>query len=716
MNQLENQNNNNNSQSRSNNFKNNDEEEVETVIIKKKNIKKSTRKNNQIGPSSLRNSQTQNSYWQGNSLDEENDIEKKRNKILNMIKNAHVERLKNSVLLKEINNAHDEIERFSQEGDYASAKMMETELNDLHSTFLFSNLNPITKTKFGKSAYFGNPYSSFNKTQFNSFQGNLGKSMRTNEKNFYQFSQIKKSKREMQNQSEIIEEENEEERHIKRNKKGKRGNEGGNNKMSNNQDGQEFENNNIMNNNKEINDNNQNKNNNKSEIDNNQNNQNFNINDGNNSMTNDNRGQNFNNNNLPNNNNLNNINSDKNGNIQLTGNKSVNIRYVNGNNNEIIIEHQNNNNEIIDSNDILEDNNKNNKKKNKKKKNLNRPQGEERKPYDMERGTPNDSFSEKDNENEEDEEEEKRKKPGLRIKKIIENYSENEIIEDNQDNSGQINPNYPNQNNPNGNQPKSYLPQQNNNNINPNNNQILLNPKNPNSSPGPDGFPNNINSFPQNNPNFPNYQNPNMPYHNQPFENTINRNPNQRPDYPNQPEIQNINPNLMLRGVSPIQFYPKNPNNPSPYSPYYPINYPSDNPFPQRSPQYGTRPNRARAKSAKGPFLNPDIYYNYKNGPDPNYPRRPILDFGKPLSIIDKKWKKPKTKRKIPAEIYYREGRGNCFACDSGYGISRSGNSPNNYNPYLASKKVIRKDNNIYIDNGSGYYQYRSNQFNYVQT
>ena len=59
------------------------------------------------------------SMWGVDSFDNpENDEEylsqRKRDKILKMIKNAHVEKLKNYIFLKEINNAHDEIQRLSQ--------------------------------------------------------------------------------------------------------------------------------------------------------------------------------------------------------------------------------------------------------------------------------------------------------------------------------------------------------------------------------------------------------------------------------------------------------------------------------------------------------------------------------------------------------------------------------------------------------------------------
>jgi len=64
--------------------------------------------------------------------------------------------------------------------------------------------------------------------------------------------------------------------------------------------------------------------------------------------------------------------------------------------------------------------------------------------------------------------------------------------------------------------------------------------------------------------------------------------------------------------------------------------------------------------------------------------------------MIRKKIKKKK-RIKTPANILYSHGsRGTCFACDVNCGISRSGNSPNNYNPYEASRKEIRKDTTFY--------------------
>ena len=63
--------------------------------------------------------------------------QKKKDKILKMIKNAHVEKLKNYIFLKEINNAYYEMIRLSQEGQVAEAKEMERELNIYCFNFSF---------------------------------------------------------------------------------------------------------------------------------------------------------------------------------------------------------------------------------------------------------------------------------------------------------------------------------------------------------------------------------------------------------------------------------------------------------------------------------------------------------------------------------------------------------------------------------------------------
>ena len=165
--------------------------------------------------------------WQGDSLDEGSNDEFRKNKVLDRIKNAHILRIKNNVLLKEVNNAHDEVERLIEEGDMASAKMMETELNDLHETVIFSNTNPYTKSKLGKSAYFTNPYgSSFNRSQWSSNKNNLYKTVKIDENQFNEFNKTKSTRVENRNRNynrsdEEIEEEEEniEETYITKNKK-----------------------------------------------------------------------------------------------------------------------------------------------------------------------------------------------------------------------------------------------------------------------------------------------------------------------------------------------------------------------------------------------------------------------------------------------------------------------------------------------------------------
>ena len=134
------------------------------------------------------------SMWSGDSFDNEGYDEefiklKKRDKVLKMIKNSHIEKLKNQIFLKEINNAHDEMIRLSQAGQIAEAKEMERELNTLHATVIQSNLDSFAKTKLARThAQFGDNYfgSSFNRSKTNMNRRNLSKSARTtNVENIY---------------------------------------------------------------------------------------------------------------------------------------------------------------------------------------------------------------------------------------------------------------------------------------------------------------------------------------------------------------------------------------------------------------------------------------------------------------------------------------------------------------------------------------------------
>jgi len=325
----------------------------------------------------------------------------------------------------------------------------------------------------------------------------------------------------------------------------------------------------------------------------------------------------------------------------------------------------------------------------------------------------------------------------------------NEIIsEENQlyqvNNFG-INPNYPNQNYPNttSQHPNSMQPQGNkgpnsNNQLSPNqdklSNPIPEQPQNPQIL---SRFPNNNSNYP--NPQYPQYQNPQYPnsqyqnpqypnpqfqnpqYPNQIYPNSVN--PNKAPEsgYPFPPQNPNLNPNIFPNN----QKDPNNPNNPNnpnylgipnhPYSINY-KNYPLYNPNEPRGPNYGN-PNkkRNRPKSAKGPKRGPyypyNPYYDYEYNTE--YPHRPKLNFGKPLSIINKQFRsKPKIRRQNNTNILFGKGsKGRCFACDVDCAISISGNSSNTYNPYMASLQYPRKDSTFYDYEKNGYYQYGSRLF-----
>ena len=744
-----------------NNFEssqNNNNEEVEIVTTKKKTVKRTTKTNNIKTPSSTRQSKSKYSVWQGDSVDEGSQDEFRKNKVLNRIKNAHVLRIKNNVLLREVNNAHDEVIRFTQSGDMASAKMMETELNDLHATVIFSNSNPYTKSRLGKSAYYTNPYgSSFNQSHWNSSKKNLNKTTKASERKFFEFNKTSKSTRILnknnnvnRNGEEIEEEENEEEMQIPKNKKS---NKNQNKKSKNKNSNQNYLNNqgdNMGNNNAYINQNEPNyakdNNVNNNPINDNPNNDNNNVvgnnDDGNNRINNDgndinnnmsNKENNDNNNldndpnnqNNQNNNNLKNYkNKNRNNNFEMQNNNNTK-NYIIGKNNEIIYTNENNN-QNKDLNNNENDINKTQKKKKKKKKN--KGSSNENNPEEDE----NFNNEEYDDNNEDYEENEdnvqENNEGGMGKRQISQIESENMIY---QDNDGNLipNPNFPNQNYSNVPQQNPYsinVPQQSNGPINytidpktgqPISNQNLEQQQNPNI----------LNQNPNNNSINPNDNqlNNKIPYYqdsNQAFPNTFNPyvNPQAYPYPPQNPKnFQNSNMNPSLSpNINPNNPNYQNPNDPLSYPPFdnknnnYPPYVPNNQRVPQRYAAYPNK-NRPRPKSTKG-LMPSQNYPNYYYDNNSEYPQRPILDFGKPLSIIDKKWndkKKNKRKKRIktPANILYSHGsRGTCFACDVNCGISRSGNSPNNYNPYEASRKEIRKDTTFYDYERDGYYKYRN--------
>ena len=105
--------------------------------------------------------------------------------MLHMIKNSLVQKVKNNILLKEINNAYNEMGRFTYEGDLASAKMMERELNQLQAEVIMTNLYPVTK--FGK-IYNENIYDS----NFTTSKNNMYKTF--NEKMIKEINRTKTTK------------------------------------------------------------------------------------------------------------------------------------------------------------------------------------------------------------------------------------------------------------------------------------------------------------------------------------------------------------------------------------------------------------------------------------------------------------------------------------------------------------------------------------------
>ena len=77
--------------------------------------------------------------------------EKRKNKVMKMIKNSHIEKIKNYIYLKEIDHAYDEMIRLRAAGDTASSKEMERELNSLTEDIIKSNVDAFNKTQMAKN-------------------------------------------------------------------------------------------------------------------------------------------------------------------------------------------------------------------------------------------------------------------------------------------------------------------------------------------------------------------------------------------------------------------------------------------------------------------------------------------------------------------------------------------------------------------------------------
>ena len=289
-----------------------------------------------------------------------------------------------------------------------------------------------------------------------------------------------------------------------------------------------------------------------------------------------------------------------------------------------------------------------------------------------------------------------------------------EVIEETKNNNGESyipnNPNYPsfNQSVPYNIPPKGSIYPYNsmNNNKYPQFNPGQMNNNGPNPENNNNSYPNNQTFNPSQNtypPQMPNNNyNPNQNY---PYPNTLFQN---IPQYPNpayaqnNPEYQNpqYNPNI----PEPLNNNLNYPNNPN----FINNNININNNIPRKKQR--PRPNSVRNNIVKPNYPNypNDIYNNIYNT---SYPQRPLLRFGPSLAYINNKFRtKPQKRQRSPAYIPYgKSNRGRCFACDVDCGISKSGNSPNNYDPYMASYKKPRYDVTFYDGNKYGYYQYSSN-------
>ena len=603
---------------------------------------------------------------------------KRKNKTLNMIKNSLVHKIKNNVLLKEINHAFNEIERFTLEGDLASAKMMENELYKLHNEVIKNNLYPVTK--YGNSTFYES-----------GFNTNFNRSM--NKKSFNKNITISKTK--------IIQ-----------------GNENYNAIDEENYSGEES---NIQNNKNNINDNRNNLNN-DNNINNSGNENNLNEEEEN-QINNENYNNNQNNYNMNGENNNLDVNNQNNKNIMNNSGQGENENFQNQNNPE---EAQENNNQINnniynmqsneqiqykDINENIEENNipQNQLTRNKQiagryqnnnKDNINYDDNYEdlENQYEYEGGMyyDNDEFKEvyEEDENEDDPNRKKRIKKS-RISKIIE-QSKTYV-------NGDSNYPYKNQDYPNNIQPKKDLQDRNNNidqanpRLNLGNQYIDKNIPNPNESSKSQTFNPSQNSYPEIPPNSqPPYPNP--------YPNTLYQNPSQNayPEYPQNNE-ENIPQNQNPKN------YPKNQDTPNNLQ--Y-LNYPLNNKGYPLNPDMNRlkKGKKPRPKSVKNLKANPNNYPYKYNIYDSEYPQRPIINFGKPLALINAQFRrKPQPRNKSPANILFGQGgKANCFACDVECSISRSGNSPNNYNPYYASFKKPRYDVTYYDGAKYGYYQYSS--------
>ena len=603
--------------------------------------------------------------------------EKRKNKVLNMIKNAHIEKIRNFVYLKEINFAFEEIQRYIKQGDFASAKEMERELNSLQMDVIQHNKELFSKNKLSRShATFGQSYNN----NFSSKKNNIDNIYNSSYKkiNNYEEEDLNKDRKRNKN--------------IKKDKR--------------------------YNNNININNNRMNEPINLNRINYDRNNNNFrneynmssNYNMDNNNI------DNVNVNNIIYNNVPNGVNNDNNmfNYIQPNPEQDINNNYQENINN--IPQNMNEPNNNMINNGLNNENDLNQQKLNEE--NINQEVAytdNKLNPENINNIEPNEQI-ENENENEQIENEnEQIENENEQIENENENEqieNENEQIENEENNNIENNPNEnDNKENPQNNNNNDIIQNLNQNDINNNNiNQENKIPKE--SSPK---FPSTLSQYPNNNNNIkinkPENEN-NIP------ENINNNNLNGNNTYPLNYNINNnipFNPDNSL----PNNNYPNynninafNNNNNYPKAekdiniPYY-INDNNNNKIPLvRNPKKNDNRNMPkkkvkRPKSSKGPLIN----IKNNNIPDFTYPRKYYEQNNKKNKSKSKS--NSRNRSNTPKILFAEPTKGRCFACDVNCSISRSGNSPNKYVPYFGPLKKVRKHITEYDGEKYGYYQYK---------
>ena len=611
--------------------------------------------------------------------------EKRKNKVLNMIKNAHIDKIRNFIYLKEINYAFEQIQRFIKEGDFASAKEMERELNSLQMDVIRHNIETFSKTKLSKShTTFGQSY--------NNNLSNLSNRENNVEDKIYNSSYKKMINRNnYRGKENNYDDEEEGKINAKKIKKKKEKP----NIKSINMNKNNYEGNNLNNNEYNIPP------------------SNYNIPKNANNI--------IYNNNIPNEKNNNYIQPVP---VKETNNyqEYINQNNINNENNEI--NNNNNQNIIYDNN-----NNKNNKKEKRPNEkeiyieksyhdnnmNINEINPNENN-QNIEKNTNLENINNLENNKYDNENNNENEIENIEIIDNIKTVVETTIKPELKKNPFYIAPINKEEQNQNLNQSiekeeknNIYLNKDKENNI-PNEDQLNQIPKESNEeSPIPySQYPNNEDINKNKNP----YQIQNIPENNIQYPQNIDNNNNNIPFNPDNALPNNKYPiynDININNYSPK---PEQDNNILNYYnniPYEQNKIPSSkNPLQKnkreilRNPKIENKKIK-RPKSSKGPLIN----INTKNIPDFTYPKR----YYEPNNNINSKSKSKSSSRnrsKSPKILFAEPSKGKCFACDVNCSISRSGNSPNKYVPYFGPLKKERKHITEYDGEKYGYYQYKS--------